>query len=388
MSRRLDLRAALAVVLISFAFTRAWGADTTPPTVLTTTPAPGSTVSNLTRITFIFSEPVVGVEPDDLQINGDGAADVTGIGETNFTFTFTQPPPGQVAIYWDVDHGITDQAGNAFQEGGSWIYNLVDSVPPGMALISPPPAITVKRLTQVEVTFSEPVFNVDAADLLINGQPASTVAGGAAGPYLFTFPEPAQGTVNFSWAAAHGIVDRGTNPFGGGLWSLTLNSNAVSGTVVINEFLTANVSTNGLRDEDGQYSDWIELYNRGSTAVNLSGWSLTDNPDVPGQWTFPATNIGPGQYLIVFASGKDRRIPGGRLHTNFQLTEAGEYLGLFGPDLPRVAVSEFAPAFPEQRNDYSYGYDASNNLKYFSVPTPGATNGNSSIAGLTAPVHF
>src|SRR6266513_2969118 len=92
-------------------------ADTTPPAVLTVSPAPGSTVSNLSQIQFVFSEPVVGVEPDDLQVNGDGTADVVGVGGTNFTFTFTQPPAGAVYVYWDVDHGITDQAGNAFQEG-------------------------------------------------------------------------------------------------------------------------------------------------------------------------------------------------------------------------------------------------------------------------------
>src|SRR2546423_1499930 len=177
MSRLLELRAALAVVLISVAFDYAGAADVTPPTVLTTTPVPGSTASNLTRITFVFNEPVVGVEPDDLQINCDGAADVVGIGETNFTFTFTQPPSGQVAIYWDVDHGITDQSGNAFQEGGSWTYSLVDSVAPDVALLSPPAAVTVSRFTQLEVTFTEPVLNVDASDLLINSQPASTVSG-------------------------------------------------------------------------------------------------------------------------------------------------------------------------------------------------------------------
>src|SRR5689334_14697644 len=71
-------------------------ADTTPPTIISTNPAPGTVLSNFTQITFVFSEPVVGVEPDDLQINGDGAASVNGIGGTNFTFSFTQPPAGTV----------------------------------------------------------------------------------------------------------------------------------------------------------------------------------------------------------------------------------------------------------------------------------------------------
>src|SRR5438552_11726896 len=92
-----------------------WAADTTPPTIISTNPAPGTVLSNFTQITFLFSEPVVGVEADDLQINGDGASTVTGTGGTNFTFAFTQPPAGTVYLYWDADHGITDQAGNPFQ---------------------------------------------------------------------------------------------------------------------------------------------------------------------------------------------------------------------------------------------------------------------------------
>ncbi len=156
---------ALVLVVTFGLILPAWPADTTPPTILGTVPAPGSTVSNLTQITFIFSEPVVGVEPDDLQVNSDGALDVVGIGETNFTFTFTQPSPGQVAVYWDVDHGITDQAGNPFQEGFSWTYNLVDTVPPSVTQLSPPANATITRLTQLEVTFSETVLNVDASEV-------------------------------------------------------------------------------------------------------------------------------------------------------------------------------------------------------------------------------
>src|SRR5436190_15204615 len=179
---------------------KAFAADTTPPTILSTNPPAGSPLSSFTQITFVFSEPVVGVEADDLQINSDGAASVTGIGGTNFTFAFTQPPAGTVYLYWDADHGITDQAGNPFQAGDSWTYTLVDSAAPSILLVSPPAGATVTRFTQLEITFTEAVTNVDAADLLLNGVAAQTVSGVAAGPYLFTFAEPGQGTVNVSFA--------------------------------------------------------------------------------------------------------------------------------------------------------------------------------------------
>ncbi len=125
-----------------------------------------------------------------------------------------------------------------------------------------------------------------------------------------------------------------------------------SSPVVISEFLARNTGT--LTDEDGDASDWIELRNASTVAVNLEGWYLTDRRDRPTKWRFPATNLVANGYLIVFASGKDRAIPGAPLHASFQLSGAGEYLALVNPD-GRTIASEFFPAFPEQRDDISYG---------------------------------
>lgn len=76
-------------------------------------------------------------------------------------------------------------------------------------------------------------------------------------------------------------------------------------TVRINEFMASNGST--IQDEDGDYEDWIELYNYGSETVDLSGWGLSDDTSQPMQWTFAeGTEIAAGQHLIVWASGKNR----------------------------------------------------------------------------------
>src|SRR5881394_3803113 len=121
--------------------------------------------------------------------------------------------------------------------------------------------------------------------------------------------------------------------------------------VVISEFLASN--SNGLRDEDGDYSDWIELFNSGVTPVALGGWFLTDTASDLAKWSFPPTNMAPGGFLVVFASGKDRRVPGAPLHTRFSLSASGEYLALVRPD--GTIASEFAPVFPPQVPDISYG---------------------------------
>ncbi|HEY7117546.1 MAG TPA: lamin tail domain-containing protein, partial [Tepidisphaeraceae bacterium] len=84
---------------------------------------------------------------------------------------------------------------------------------------------------------------------------------------------------------------------------------AAATTPIINEFLAVNDS--GLTDQDGQNSDWIEIYNPTGSAVNLNGWRLTDTSDDPSTWwTFPAVTLNPDKYLVVFASGKDRRVAG------------------------------------------------------------------------------
>ncbi len=122
--------------------------------------------------------------------------------------------------------------------------------------------------------------------------------------------------------------------------------------VVINEFMAINNSV--LRDEDLDFSDWIELKNLSSGTVDLAGWRLTDKADNLNRWQFPAATIPPGGFLVVFASDKNRAVAGSELHTNFKLSGDGEYLGLIRPDGVTVE-SEYAPVFPPQIADISYG---------------------------------
>ena len=88
-----------------------------------------------------------------------------------------------------------------------------------------------------------------------------------------------------------------------------------AGQVVISEFMEKNRTT--LRDEDGDFSDWIELWNRSEEAVDISGWSLSDRENRLG-WTLPELSLQPGQRMVIFASGKDRQ--GAELHTDFSLS--------------------------------------------------------------------
>lgn len=123
------------------------------------------------------------------------------------------------------------------------------------------------------------------------------------------------------------------------------------GLVVLNEIVAEN--DRGLVDEDRDAEDWIELRSLGG-AVDLEGWFLTDDPGNLTRWRFPAVWIPQGGYLVVFASGKNRAPDDGELHADFRLDGTGEFLALVRPDGMTIEDS-FAPRFPRQRADVSWG---------------------------------
>jgi hypothetical protein len=146
-----------------------------------------------------------------------------------------------------------------------------------------------------------------------------------------------------------------------------------SAAPVISEFLASN--NEGVKDEDGDRSDWIEVTNPDSVSVNLNGWTLTDDANQISKWTFPNVTLAAGQRLLIFASGKDRVAAGSELHTNFSLSSSGEYLALLNP--VGIKTTEFNP-YPKQKEDISYGLasldatllNASNPLKYVLAAPP------------------
>lgn len=161
---------------------------------------------------------------------------------------------------------------------------------------------------------------------------------------------------------------------------------SLSAQVFISEFLASN--SNGLKDEDAAFSDWIELSNAGSSAVNLEGWHLSNSTNLPTQWRFPAVTLPARGYLVVFASGKNRATPGRNLHTSFSLGARGEPLLLVQPDGKTIA-SEFTPEYPRQIQDVSYGRASPTGpLRYYATPTPGAANSATGFVDLVADTKF
>ncbi len=162
-----------------------------------------------------------------------------------------------------------------------------------------------------------------------------------------------------------------------------------NGPLLITELVAANAST--LSDSFQQSSDWIELHNPTSSPVSVDGWYLSDDAEDLQKWRLPSTVVQPGEFIVIFASGRDLSDPTSELHANFRLNAGSEYLGLIRPD--QIAAHAFAPRFPAQRTDVSFGLEWTDGKvqadvpKYFAEPTPGAANGIGSI-GLVADTQF
>ena len=110
-----------------------------------------------------------------------------------------------------------------------------------------------------------------------------------------------------------------------------------NGGLVISELMASNGST--IRDQNNAYSDWIEIYNAGSSAVNLEGWTLSDDPMNRARFVFPGRTIAPGEYLLIFASGAEDK--GQELHVPFRLSSGGEHIVLYNPQGEAVSYMEY-----------------------------------------------
>ena len=136
--------------------------------------------------------------------------------------------------------------------------------------------------------------------------------------------------------------------------------------VQISELMAGNRTL--LADEDGDYPDWIELYNPGPTAVELGGCALSDDDVNQRKWVLPPMTLQSGEYRLVFASGKDRRE--GELHAGFKLSSAGETIRLYSPEGDVLSWVEYGPL--EKEASLSRLPDGS--FTTLIKPTPGFEN--------------
>ena len=148
---------------------------------------------------------------------------------------------------------------------------------------------------------------------------------------------------------------------------LALTEPSGDSDVIITEIVASNNSA--LADENGEFYDYIELYNRSSEAVNLTGWNLSDDATQARKWSFPEVSIAPGEYLVVYASGLDRKDDPAHLHTNFSLSSEGEQVALSNAQGRMMDKVEYDLL----KSDTAWALDADGSWKVM-PPTPGRAN--------------
>lgn len=148
------------------------------------------------------------------------------------------------------------------------------------------------------------------------------------------------------------------------------NSLPISAQVFINEIMASNASI--IADPDnGEYADWVELYNASNQDIDISGWFLSDNISDTTKWQLPAgTTINAFGFLLLWCDGLNNN-----LHTNFKLSSIGEEIALYNSN--KTLLDSFT--FNEQYTNISYGkkFDGSTAaLRWFTKPSPNASNNN------------
>jgi Lamin Tail Domain len=158
----------------------------------------------------------------------------------------------------------------------------------------------------------------------------------------------------------------------------------VVGTLVINEFMASNDNI-VVPGDNGDFPDWIEIYNTGDVAIDMAGWYATDADDDPAQYQLPSDNpeltIVPAKgFLILYCDGL-----GDGLHTNFKLSSGGEAIGISEDGINFSEVFTYCDAecdLPNPPTDFSCGRNGDGNVTWVvfdpatsTPPTPGTSNG-------------
>ncbi len=310
-------------------------------------------------------------------------------------------PPGEpVTLSWildpavtgaSIDHGIGDVMPLTSNGAGSVAISPGPAATTSYTMTAVHPLHTAQRTVTAAVT-DEPIIHAFAASppIIAPGEPS-----------VLRWQVLGAGTLDLDGADVTGLTETTVRPAVTTSYTLTAgNAHGVAsatawvvvaapGEPVISEFMAANDGA-AVVDEDGDSSDWVEIHNPSAATAHLAGYYLTDDPLDLQKWAFPAVELEPLGYLVVFASAKDHAAAGAELHTSFKLDADGGYLALVMPDGVTI-VSEFGPAgsdYPAQEQGISYGFFGSPPAPgYFDAATPGAEN-SGGFLGFVADTRF
>ncbi|MBR6165827.1 MAG: CotH kinase family protein [Clostridia bacterium] len=165
-------------------------------------------------------------------------------------------------------------------------------------------------------------------------------------------------------------------------WNVAIAEEALHPVIMISEVMASNDSV--ATYPKAEYTDWVEIFNSGDDAADLSGWGLSDNPEKPWKWQFPdGTKIRPGEYMVILCDKDTEKSTDTELHASFTIgRKSGEVITLTDAE---GAVHDRI-TLPEMKTDISFGRSSEDGGLYcYDPPTPFAANGGGFVGYAAAP---
>jgi len=279
---------------------------------------------------------------------------------------------------WLVDGGAWQSSGNMLTLSVGF-HNLEFKMVDAWA----EPDTETVHILEDQTTFVTGTYTLQTGSIRVTISPGSAIdlgaqwriSGGAWRQSDYTEPNLPSGWYTLEFSSIDGWAEPADMDVEVATGLITAIKVSYKHPIVINEFLASN--SNEAADPQGEYDDWIELYNRGEDAVDVGGMYMTDDPGVPTKWQIPddnpaMTTVEPNDYLLIWADHDVEDYPAG-LHADFELNNGGDDIYLFDRNsVIRIDKIEF----PNQDPNISYGRypDGNDTWQFFGVPTPGSAN--------------
>jgi hypothetical protein len=308
----------------------------------------------------LFAGPIATSDPIDVRVYDDQLTDTS----------FGRLPDG--GPIWQVMATPTPGEDNV---GGGNIRPQITNVshfPPAPPANSPV-TVTANIWDDGTLTQTQLLYDVGSGFVTVNLLDDGMHSDGNAddGKYGGVIPgQPSLTLVQYYIRAVDNLAATTLDPPGAPAVTHSFTTGYIPPPLKLNELMAQNSTI--IQDENGEFDDWVEIWNAGQQTIALTGMHLTDNLNNPTKWTFPVVSLAADDFLIVWC---DEDGVQGPLHANFQLAAGGEEVGLFdtvGLGVGLIDTVRFGP----QTNDVSYGRLPDGGAwQVLLVPSPGGTNG-------------
>ncbi len=169
-------------------------------------------------------------------------------------------------------------------------------------------------------------------------------------------PKEAVKRAHYTTGSSDGLVEEGQGTTGSTYEGL-----------VISEAMAAN--STAVPDENGEYADWIEIWNSSDHAIELTHVGLSDRNDSI-RFLFPKMTLQSDERVIIYCSDSNAAEVGKPFHAKCKLSSVGETIYLFDPNAYEID----SVTLPIMSSNESYALQEDGSFAITSMFSPGYAN--------------